>query len=180
MVIPNVIDTNRIKNLKDVDTDFKVDKDVVNVCSTGRLVHQKGFDILIKEFSEVIKKNNKYHLYIIGDGDERDNLSNLIDELNMKDYITLTGKFNNPFNIMNKCDAFALTSRYEGQGMVVLEAKALGLDIVIAKHLEKYVEGIKGFDSVESGILKLKKNKNKKFDDLKSYNDNIKKMINHL
>ena len=180
LVIPNIIDTDKIKKSKDIKTDFKVNNDVVNVCSTGRLVHQKGFDLLIKEFSEVIKVNDKYHLYIIGDGDEMDNLKALIDELNMKDYITLTGKYNNPFNVMNKCDAFTLMSRYEGQGMAILEAKALGLDIVIAKHLEKYIDDVKGSESVKEDILKLKKNKNKKFDDLKKYNNHIIEMINNL
>ena len=180
LVIPNIIDTDKIKKSKDIDTDFIVNDDVINVCSTGRLVHQKGFDLLINEFSEVIKENNKYHLYIIGDGDEMDNLKKQINDLNMNDYITLTGKFNNPFNVMNKCDAFALMSRYEGQGMAILEAKALGLDIVIAKRLEKYIDDVKGYDSVKEGILSLKKPKKKVFDDLKKYNDKIINSINNL
>jgi glycosyltransferase involved in cell wall biosynthesis len=180
LVIPNLIDTDKIKKQKDIKTDFTVDDKVINLCSTGRLVHQKGFDILIEEFSKVIEENNKYHLYIIGDGDEKENLSKLIDDLHMNEYVTLTGKYDNPFNIMNKCDAFVLTSRYEGQGMAILEGKALGLDIVIPRHLEKYLDDIEGFDSVKDGILALKKNKKKTFDDLKSYNDNIIKMINNL
>ena len=180
LVVPNIIDTKKIEEQKDIKTDFKVDNKKINVCSTGRLVHQKGFDLLIKEFSEVIKVNDKYHLYIIGGGEEKDNLQKLIDELMMNDYITLTGKFDNPFNIMNKCDAFALMSRYEGQGMAILEAVSLGLDIVIPKHLEKYIDDVKGYDSVKDGILSLKKHKKEKFNDLKEYNDKIIKIVNNF
>ena len=98
----------------------------------------------------------------------------------MEDYITLTGKFNNPFNVMNKCDAFTLMSRYEGQGMAILEAKALGLDIVIPKHLEKYIDDIEGCESVKDGILHLCKHEKNNFDNLKAYNDKIIEDINNL
>ena len=179
-VIPNIIDTKKIKELKDVETKFKVDDDVINICSTGRLVHQKGFDLLVKEFAKVIDQDHGFHLYIIGDGRERQNLKHLIEDLHMEEYITLTGKFNNPFNVMNKCDAFVLMSRYEGQGMAILEAKALGLDIVIPRHLEKYIDDIEGYDRVKDGILQLTKHEKRDFDDLKKYNDHIIEMINDL
>ena len=179
-VIPNIIDTKKIKELKDVETKFKVDENKINICSTGRLVHQKGFDLLIKEFAKVVAEDDNYHLYIIGDGRERQNLKHLIEDLKLEDYVTLTGKFNNPFNVMNKCDAFALMSRYEGQGMAILEAKALGLDIVIPKHLEKYLDDVEGYDSVKDGILSLSKHEKRAFDDLKEYNDKIIEDINNL
>ena len=144
------------------------------------MVHQKGFDLLVKEFAKVIDQDHGFHLYIIGDGRERQNLKHLIEDLHMEDYITLTGKFNNPFNVMNKCDAFVLMSRYEGQGMAILEAKALGLDIVIPRHLEKYIDDIEGYDRVKDGILQLTKHEKRDFDDLKKYNDHIIEMINDL
>ncbi len=180
LVVPNIIDTKKIEEQKDIKTDFKVNDKLINICSTGRLVHQKGFDLLIEEFKKVIDEKKDYHLYIIGDGEEKDNLQKLIKELKMEEYITLTGKYDNPFNIMNKCDAFALMSRYEGQGMAILEAESLGLDIVISKHLEKYLDDIKGYDSVKEGILSLKKHKKRKFDNLKEYNDKIIKIVNNL
>ena len=68
------------------------------------------------------------------------------------------GSQKNPFEYMKKMDAFVITSRYEGQGMVILEAKVIGLPIFIPKHLEKYVEGIEGCINIEKDILGAKKN----------------------
>ena len=73
---------------------------------------------------------------------------------------------------MNKMDAFVLMSRYEGQGMVILEAKTLGLNIFIPKHLEKYVEDIKGYDDPIYELSKATK-KEKIKDKLDDYNNNI-------
>ena len=103
----------------------------------------------------------------------------MISDLDIKDYVTILGYKKNPFAIMNKMDGFILTSRYEGQGMVFLEAKALGLDIVMPKHLEKYVDDIEGTDDIISTITNLKKHK-KEYDDLKEYNDKSIKEFNDM
>ena len=61
----------------------------------------------------------------------------------MNEFITLLGNQPNPFKYLKLMDGFVLTSRYEGQGMVLWEAKALGLEIFMSKNLEKYNDGLR-------------------------------------
>lgn len=180
-VIPNYIDTKEIEAKSKFKTDIKVDKKIYNLVTVGRLTHQKGFDILINEFSKLLAKSETdlYHLYFIGDGEERKNLEHQVSSLHLNDYITFLGSQTNPYNIMNKMDGFVLTSRYEGQGMVILEAKALGLDIFITDHLTQYVDGVKGYEDIKEPILKAKKHDHE-FNYLKEYNNKIMKEIDRL
>lgn len=178
-VIPNLIDTKEIKRKIEQAIDFKVDDTKINICSTGRLVHQKGFDILLEEINNMKDKLTNHHFYIIGDGPEYKKILKYIEKNNLESLVTLLGYQKNPFSIMDKMDAFILLSRYEGQGMVFLEAKALGLDIIMPKHLEKYVEDIKGTSDIRKNILKLSKNK-KEFDNLNNYNNSILNKLNNL
>lgn len=179
-VIPNFIDTNEIKEKMKSKSEINVDEKKINIYSCGRLVHQKGFDILVNKINDIKDKLKNYHFYIIGDGPEYDNIKKLISDNGLDDIITLTGFLSNPYPTMKKMDAFILMSRYEGQGMVFLEALSLGVDVIMPHHLEKYVDGvIKGTNDIESAILNLKKHKHK-FDDLKEYNDNIRNKINNL
>ena len=179
LVIPNLIDTKEIFDTCNKKIDLEVDCDKYNLCSVGRLTHQKGFDILINNILELSKKKFDFHLYIIGDGPKKDELSRQIKDLKLDEYITLLGSKKDVYAYMNKMDGFILTSRYEGQGMVFLEAKALGLDIVMPKHLEKYVDNITGTNNIIGSITKLKKH-DKVYDDLSSYNKDILNRINKL
>ena len=178
LVIPNMINTDEIFNNLN-NKDFKVDDTKYNLCSVGRITHQKGFDILVDEINKLKDEDFKFHLYIIGDGDKKKELIKKINCMQLNEYITLLGASKDVYSYMNKMDGFILMSRYEGQGMVFLEAKALGLDIIMPKHLEQYVEGITGTKDVVKSIIKLKKH-NKKYDDLKRYNNDIIKKINNL
>ena len=178
-VIPNIIDTKEIFDKKDDYIEFSIDENKYNLCTSGRLVHQKGFDILLLYISELTKYRDDFHLYMIGDGPLREDLTKMIDKLKLKDYVTLCGYKKNPYAIMNKMDGFILTSRYEGQGMVFLEAKALGLDIVMPKNLEKYVDNIKGTDDIVDSLNKLKKH-SKKLDSLEKYNNKSIKEFDKL
>lgn len=179
-VIPNLIDTNEIKNKLNEKSTIKIDESKINICSTGRVVHQKGFDILIETINNMRDKLNNHHFYIIGDGSEFNHIKEMVNEYGLNDLVTLTGFLSNPYPTMNKMDAFILMSRYEGQGMVFLEASSLGLDVIMPEHLEKYVDNeIKGTSDVEKSILELKKHPHK-FNKLEEYNKNIKNKINNL
>ena len=181
MVIPNIINTKEIfDKCHETVNDIEIDKEKYNLITVGRICHQKGYDILLKDFQEIVKKRKDIHLYIIGDGEDREKLIKLTDKLGLGDDVTFGGKKQNPFKYEEIMDGFVLTSRYEGQGMAILEAKALGLDIFIGKNIEKYNGyNIIGCDDVVESIIKAKKKK-KKYDDLKEYNDNIIKNINKL
>lgn len=80
---------------------------------------------------------------------------------------------------MNKMDAFCLESRYEGQGIVLWEARALGLPLIFPKRLEKYNINLKGTDCVVSALINLKKTEHIK-DDLSEYNDYAIKQYKQL
>ena len=99
---------------------------------------------------------------------------------NLEDYITFLGGQSNPFKYEKLMDGFVIESRYEGQGIVILEAKILGLDLIIPSHLKNYIDDVEFTDDVCKKILSLKKKKNKNYHSLEEYNSNIIKKINQL
>lgn len=142
--IPNHIDTAEIFAKMDEPIDFSPAPENFNLCTMGRLCHQKGFDILLDHFSRAAREREDLHLYILGDGPDREKLTAQISRLGLEKRVTLLGNQSNPFPYLKKMDGFTLTSRYEGQGLVIWEAKAVGLPLFIADNLEKYNPGIPG------------------------------------
>lgn len=178
-IIPNFIDTKEIIEKSKLPLNFQVDSSKYNLVSVGRLCYQKGFDILIYKINELIKYRKDVHLYIIGDGPERNILNNIVKKNKLSDFVTFLGNQKNPFNYMSQMDGFILMSRYEGQGMVILEAKTLGLELFIPKHLEKYVEDVDGYDNIIDPLRETVK-KNKKINTLDNYNKAILESIDKL
>lgn len=178
-VIPNIIDSKEIFDKAKEKCDLKVDNKKYNICSLGHLNVQKAFDILIKNLKDLTNYRKDFHFYLIGAGNEEENLRKLANELKINDYITFLGYQKNPYKYMALMDAFALTSRYEGQGMVLWEAKALGLELFMTKNLEQYNENLKGYDNIVEALKEAQK-KEKVFNDLKNYNENILKALDNL
>lgn len=179
-VIPNYIDTAEIKKKMQEKCELKTDKSKLNIVTVGRLCHQKGIDIMLKNIKELSEFRDDFHLYVIGDGPEKDNLLTLTKELLIEDKVSFLGNQKNPFKYLKEMDLFYLSSRYEGQGMVILEAMSVGLDILIPKHLEKYCPPIKGTEDVLLYLKDYQKTEKKEFNDLKEYNENITKELNKL
>ena len=66
-------------------------------------------------------------------------------------------------------DGFILDSRYEGQGMVLWEAKAVGLTLFLPRRLEKYNDGLSGCDNIVDSLIKAQKTE-RKLSSLTEYN----------
>ncbi|WP_313373403.1 glycosyltransferase family 4 protein [Chishuiella sp.] len=106
---------------------IKADSKIKKVLAVGRFTDQKGFDYLIDAWSIVNQKMIDWKLDIYGDGELKNNLQNQINKLNLENSITL----NKPRKDINKVFAehsvFALSSRFEGFPLVLIEALSSGL-----------------------------------------------------
>ena len=108
---------------------LKQPRDFHTLVSVGRLEFQKGFDVLIRAFS-MIPDNPKFRLIIIGDGTLKPQLQNLISELNLNDYIEITGYLPNPYPYIKNSDLFVSASHYEGLGNTLIEAQVCQTPVV--------------------------------------------------
>lgn len=178
-VIQNTIDTDEIFSKVNEDVDFEPDRNKFNFVALGRLCHQKAYDIMLDSFSKAVQQRDDIHLYIIGDGENRMMLEYMRDSLGLTDYVTFLGQKTNPFVYMDKMDAFLSTSRYEGQPLNVMEAKALGLPQYCTKNLEIYSEGLVGYEDIVDAIVHAKR-VDKQRDDLAEYNAEIIRRIKLL
>ncbi|HEY0335651.1 MAG TPA: glycosyltransferase [Stenotrophomonas sp.] len=111
------------------DAWFRDDRAPV-VLSVGRLSREKDFALLIRAFSQLPPSLEACRLAIIGEGPERGALQALIDELGLATRVRLLGQQANPFAFMRRATVFALTSRFEGFGNVLVEAMACGLPVI--------------------------------------------------
>ena len=97
----------------------------------GRLVPVKNTEMQIKAIANLKNKFKNIELWIIGEGIERDNLKLKIENLKLEENVKLLGQKDNLINFYNSADSFLLTSDQEGYGMVVIEAAAHGLPIIM-------------------------------------------------
>lgn len=100
------------------------------VLAVGRLTAAKGFDVLLNAWALVAGRAPGWNLSIIGEGEERPRLEMMRHELGLDGCVTLPGMQQNPAPAYANASVFCLSSRYEGFGLVLVEAMAFGLPIV--------------------------------------------------
>ncbi|KAA6187314.1 glycosyltransferase family 4 protein [Thiohalocapsa marina] len=98
--------------------------------AVGRLVHEKGFDILIDAFAALASKHPAWRLVILGEGALRAQLGQQIAALDIADRVCLPGAVGNVGDWYRAADAYAMSSRLEGFGNTLAEALAYGLPAV--------------------------------------------------
>lgn len=128
-VVYNCMDIDEINKLSLENT--IIYKDKVNILSIGRMTYEKGMDRVIKIFTRYIKEVTKNaHLYLIGDGENKNELVALVNKLKMNKYITFCGNQKNVYRFMKNASLLLLFSRHEAAPMVFGEAELLKLPIL--------------------------------------------------
>ena len=100
------------------------------VVSAGRLEPSKGFDLLIDAWTQVIAEHPDWRLRIYGEGSKQRALERQIERLGLGQSVSLEGFSTDLQAEMAKGSLFVLSSRYEGYGMVLVEAMACGVPVV--------------------------------------------------
>ena len=125
-VIPNFID-EPLYSVKD----YSVRKAI----AVGRLEWVKGFDLLIDCWKELKKEHPNWHLDIYGEGTMRAELQLQINRLELQDDVKLCGRNENIMDVYPHYSLHVMPSRYEGQGIALIEAQACALPSVVTDYI---------------------------------------------
>ena len=136
-VIPTGIEVNKFNIAKQdfLRNKFNLQKDNSILLHTGRLGKEKSVDFLIHAFKLVHEQSPKTHFVIVGGGPQLDFLKTLSKKLNIEKNVHFTGLIK-PIDmplVYNSADIFMFSSQTETQGLVVLEAMASGLPMVVVE-----------------------------------------------
>ena len=104
-------------------------RDFKTLISVGRLVEQKGFDVLLDALI-IVRKYSDCRLIIVGDGPLRTDLESRVNRLRLEGNVDFVGWQDNPYKFVTRSDLFVLSSRWEGLGNVLKEALACGCPVV--------------------------------------------------
>jgi glycosyltransferase involved in cell wall biosynthesis len=96
----------------------------------GRLVEQKGFDLLLPAFASLADRFPAWGLLILGEGPDRPSLERQAAALGIADRVLMPGVARKLHAILQRCDIFVLSSRFEGQPLALIEAMLCGLPVV--------------------------------------------------
>lgn len=184
-VIYNYLDYDLVLKKAEKEEAPEIDKTSISFVQVSRLVEQKAIMRLLLAHNKLIKDGYKHKIYIVGDGDLREEIQNKIDELKLNDSFILLGKKTNPYPYVKKGNYFMLTSYYEGYPLVLLEAKALNKFIMITDSASR--ETLIGYnnslivDNNEQGIYDgIKKICNNEIKQVKVKDNSNKEIIKSI
>ena len=100
-------------------------------CGVGRLVEQKGFDLLLEAYAKARNHDSSLpELVIVGAGEDLDALKRQASNLGIQQHVHFTGFTTNPYCIIKRAEAFILSSRHEGMPTVLVEAMYLNTPVI--------------------------------------------------
>ncbi len=127
-VIPNPIDLKLIATNEKKKPDFIPPEEYI--VTAGRLIPEKGFDLLIQSFKEISDKYSNLKLIILGEGEQRLVLEKLSKDLGLENKVMLPGKVVNVYPFFKKAKLCIVSSRIEGFPNVLLQMMSQNNNVI--------------------------------------------------
>lgn len=128
------------------ETKFEQKKIILTV---GRLVPEKGMEYIKKVSGEILQRYPQWQWIILGEGPERESLEQFIEQHHLQNRLVLKGNVEHVDSYLQQASIFVMTSKYEGLGLSMLEARAMkvpcvSFDVKMGPH-ELIHNGIDGY-----------------------------------
>ena len=102
----------------------------LKLLTIGRLDHQKGYDIALEACRILKERGIKFTWYVLGKGSLYDEIMQTIKAYHLEEEFVLLGITANPYPIIEQCDIYVQTSKFEGYGLAIAEARMLNKPVV--------------------------------------------------
>jgi|SRR5690554_89660 len=120
-------------------------EDKFNILTVARLnLSQKGYDITLKACKILKNKGVNFHWYAIGEGSYRQEMEVYILENNLEGHFTFLGTTPNPYPYFKAADLYVQTSRHEGFGLSIAEARLLNVPVVTTRFDTVFMQMVDG------------------------------------
>lgn len=137
-IMNNAIDVEKFIYNEQIRQKYRQDLGLENcfvVGHIGRMVYTKNHEFLLKVFTEVVKNIDNARLLLIGDGEFREDIIKQAKQLNITDKVIILGYRNDTAELLQVMDVFCLPSRFEGLGIVAIEAQSVGLKCLVSDQV---------------------------------------------
>ncbi|GGE30539.1 hypothetical protein GCM10011391_06490 [Pullulanibacillus camelliae] len=141
-VIYDVNNPHFILKMADIGNGFTDDFDGIRLLTIGRLAHQKGYDIALEACRRLKTKGIRFRWYALGKGPLQKDIEQQIRADDLTDTFVLLGVKANPYAYIKQADIYVQTSRFEGFGLAIAEARMLNVPVVTTR-----------FDAVNNQML---------------------------
>jgi glycosyltransferase involved in cell wall biosynthesis len=163
-VIYDILNYDFILQLADAVHPFDEPFHGIRILTIGRLAGEKGYDIALEAGKKLKEKGIDFKWHIIGQGPLKGEIWKYIKKNDLTDCFILMGITENPYPFIKNAHIYVQTSRYEGFGLAIAEARMLNIPVVAtnfdAVH-DQIIDGKNGLivemnaEAVCKGILKL-------------------------
>lgn len=119
----------------------------MRILSVGRLTAQKAFEVSIQAMKLLKERGEQVRWYVLGDGDQRRTLEELVRRLGLEEDFVMPGAVDNPYPYMTQADIYVHASRFEGKSIAIQEAQILGKAILVSDcsgNREQVTDGVDG------------------------------------
>ncbi|WP_019383215.1 glycosyltransferase [Cytobacillus oceanisediminis] len=163
-VVYDINNPDLILDMSEMDSGFMDEYDGIRILTIGRFDKQKGYDIALEACKKLKEKGIKFKWYALGKGPLKNEIAAKINEYKLTDTFLLLGVKANPYPYIKASDIYVQTSRFEGFGLAIAEARILNVPVVTTRFDAVYNQMVDGKNglvvemepaAVCEGILKL-------------------------
>ncbi len=163
-VIYDINNPEFISSMADIGNGYTDNFNGIRILTIGRLAKQKGYDIAIETCRKLRDIDIDFRWYVLGKGPLKKEIEQLIIDYNLKNHFILLGVEANPYPFIKNADIYVQTSKFEGYGLALAEARMLNVPIVTTRFDAVYnqmIDGKNGLvvdmeaEAVSKGIVEI-------------------------
>lgn len=163
-VLYDINNPHLISKMADIGTGYEDSFNGLRILTVGRLAHQKGYDIALDACKKLKEKGLNFRWYVLGKGPLQNEIEEYINKHGLTKHFILLGVEANPYPFFKNADIYVQTSKFEGFGLAIAEARMLNIPVVTTRFDAVYSQMIHGknglvvdmeAEAIVHGILRM-------------------------